>query len=320
MEKVLIIGPFNETMKKALENALADDFELSFITSRDEYGRLADADYVILRTLNLNAADIAAMKKVKLIQRWGAGYDTVDIDAAAKKKIPVAVCYGVNSVPVSEMAVALMLAAYRNVVPLTVGMQEGKWEREAYAAKSHTISGKTVGIIGIGNIGRRVAALCKAFGAEILYYDAYPLAPEKELELGVAFCPLEEIWGACDIISLHVPLLDSTAKMVNSETLAKMKKGALLINTAREELVDLEALGQALRSGKLCAAGLDALEKDTMADGPFAELQNVVLTPHLGGNTADDAAQMAQRCADQIYAISRGEKLTFPHVVNGGSW
>ena len=99
-----------------------------------------------------------------------------------------------------------------------------------------------------------------------------------------------------------------------------MKKGALLINTAREELVDLEALGQALRSGKLCAAGLDALEKDTMADGPFAELQNVVLTPHLGGNTADDAAQMAQRCADQIYAISRGEKLTFPHVVNGGSW
>ncbi|MCD8361839.1 MAG: 2-hydroxyacid dehydrogenase [Lachnospiraceae bacterium] len=316
MEKVLVIGPFNETMRGALNRCLADDFELEFITSRDQYDRLTDADYIILRTLNLTAEDMEQMPKVKLIQRWGAGYDTVDIEAAAKKGIPVAVCYGVNSTPVSEMAMALILSVYRNVVPLTEGIQAGKWEREEYAKQSHTINGKTVGIVGIGNIGRKVAALCQAFGAQILYYDAYRLSPERENEMHVTYCPLDELWGKCDIISLHVPLLDSTNKMVNRDTIAKMKDGALLINSARAELVDLDALKEALVSGKLCGAGLDAVDQDVMASSPLAGIKNVVLTPHLGGNTADDAQQMAQRCSEQIHAISRGEKLTPPHVVN----
>ena len=320
MEKVLVIGPFNAGMKNALNTAFADRFELEYITSRDQYNRLSDADYVILRTLNLTAEDIATMKKVKLIQRWGAGYDTVDVAAATQAKIPVAVCFGVNSVPVSEMAVALMLAAYRNVVPLTNSIQAGKWEREQYAPKSHTISGKTVGIIGIGNIGRKVAAICQAFGAEILYYDAFRMTPEREKELDVTFVPLDEIWGKCDIISLHVPLLDSTVKMANRETFAKMKDGALFINTAREELVDFDALREALQSGKLCAAGLDAIEESTMQSQPFHGIDNIVLTSHLGGNTADDAVQMAQRCADQITAISEGKKLAAPHAVNAEIW
>lgn len=317
MEKVLVIGPFNDNMKKALLEAFPAEFSLEFITSRDEYGRLADADYVILRTLTLGADDIAGMKRVKLIQRWGAGYDTVDIKAAAERGIPVAVCYGINSTPVAEMTLALMLSVYRNVVPLTNGIRSGLWERESYARYSHTISGKTVGIVGIGNIGRKVAALVRAFGAKVVYYDAFRMSPEKEKENGVEFCELDEIWGKCDIISLHVPLLDSTMKMVNADTIAKMKDGAVLINTAREELVDLPALRAALESGKLAGAGLDALEQTTIASKPFEGIENIVLTPHLGGNTADDAAAMAQRCAEQICAVSRGEKLTPPHVVNG---
>lgn len=317
MEKVLIIGPFNDTMKAALKKSLADTFELQFITSREEYAAIADADYIILRTLNLTAEDMKLMTKVKLIQRWGAGYDTVDIEAAGEKGIPVAVCFGVNSTPVAEMTMAHILAAYRNVVPLTNGIKDAKWEREAYAKYSHTINGKTVGIIGIGSIGRKVAGLCQAFGAQILYYDAYPLPKEREEQLQVTYCTLEELWGKADIISLHVPLLPDTEKMINRETIAKMKDGVLIVNTAREELIDLSALREALENGKVCAAGLDAVENATMSEKPFDGINNIVLTPHLGGNTADDVAQMADRCGDQIRTISKGGCLEAPHLVNG---
>lgn len=317
MEKVLVIGPFNESMKKALADAFDDRFSLEYITSREEYGRIADADYIILRTLNLNAEDIAAMDKVKLIQRWGVGFDSVDVQAAGEKGIPVAITYGINSTPVAEMAMALTLAVYRNLVPMTNGIQEGKWEREVYSKTSYTISGKTVGIIGIGNIGRKVAALFQAFGATVIYYDLFRLSPEREEELGLTYYGLNEIWDKCDIISLHAPATPETAHMVNAEALARMKNGAVLINTAREELIDMDALVQAMKNGKLLGVGLDAVEEETMSKQPFREMDNVVLAAHLGGNTADNSVHMAKRCAEQVAAISEGKVLTPPHLVNG---
>lgn len=316
MEKVLIIGPFNLVMKAALNKGLEERFEMEYITSRDEYEKLKTADYVILRTLTLNEDDIATMDRCKLIQRWGAGYDSVDIAAAAKRNIPVAVCYGVNSVSVAEMAVALTLAAYRNIVPMTNGLNKGVYERELYGKNSWIINGKTAGVIGIGNIGSKVAAIYQAFGAKILYYDLYRKPPEDEKKLGIEYVPLDEIWDKCDIITLHVPLVKSTERMINKETLAKMKDGALLINTAREELIDYDALKEALESGKLVGAGIDTIEKGTYMSLPIRGMKNVVLTAHVGGNTADTAGLNAQRCVEQILAVSRGEKLCPPHVVN----
>ena len=317
MEKVLVIGPFNESMKKALADAFDDRFALEYITSRDEYSRIADADYIILRTLNLNAEDIASMDKVKLIQRWGVGFDSVDIQAAGEKSIPVAVTFGINSTPVAEMAMALTLAVYRNVVPMTMGIQEGKWERETYSKTSYTINGKTVGVIGIGNIGRKVAALFQAFGATVLYYDLFRLSPEREEELGLTYYDLDEIWDKCDIISLHAPATPETNHMVNAQSLARMKDGAVLINTAREELIDMDALVQAMKNGKLLGVGLDAVEEETMRKQPFRGMDNVVLAAHLGGNTADNSVHMAKRCAEQVAAISEGKTLSAPHLVNG---
>ena len=317
MEKVLVIGPFNESMKKALADAFDDRFSLEYITSREEYGRIADADYIILRTLNLNAEDIAAMNKVKLIQRWGVGFDSVDIQAAGEKNIPVAVTFGINSTPVAEMAMALTLAVYRNLVPMTTGIQDGKWEREVYSKTSYTINGKTVGVIGIGNIGRKVAALFQAFGATVLYYDLFRLSPEREEELGLTYYNLDEIWDKCDIVSLHAPATPETTHMVNAQSLARMKDGAVLINTAREELIDMDALVQAVKNGKLLGVGLDAVEEETMSKQPFRGMDNVVLAAHLGGNTADNSVHMAKRCAEQVAAISEGKVLSAPHLVNG---
>jgi len=316
MEKLLVVGPFNDAMKQALRQAFSSDFELEYITSRGEYSKLADADFALIRTLNFTAEDIAGMKKIKMIQRWGVGYDTVDIEAAAKRGIPVAVNYGMNATPVSEMAIALTLAIYRNLVPLTVGIKAGKWEREQFAKISYTIDGKTVGIVGFGNIGRKVAALYSAFGANVFYFDPRRPSAQDEAAAGVTYSELDALWGKCDIISLHAPLTNTTNRIVNQETLAKMKDGAVLINTAREELVDSHALAEALTSGKLLGAGLDAIEESFLADNPFTERENVVLSAHLGGNTADNVEHMAIRCAEQIMAVSRGEKLEFPYVVN----
>ena len=316
MEMIAVIGPFNETMKRALEKAFPDTFRLEYITSREEYFRLSTADYIILRTLNYTAEDIAETPNIKLIQRWGVGFDTVDIGAAAEKGIPVAVTYGMNAIPVAEMTLALTLAVYRNLAPLTEGIQSGKWEREHYAATSYTISGKTVGIIGLGNVGRRAAALYKAFGATVLYYDEYRPSLDDELALGITYSDLDALWGKSDIISLHAPLTEKTDRLVNKETLAKMKKGAVLINTAREEMMDSQALAEALKSGELLGAGLDAIEEGLLAHNHFAGLKNVVLSGHLGGNTEDNAEHMARRCAEQIMEISSGGTLQPPHIVN----
>lgn len=318
MEKVFIAGPFNPAMRAALEEAIpADRFELTYISDPAQYGQLQEADYVILRTLSLREGDMDLLGRAKLIQRWGAGFDTVDIQAAGERGIQVAVTAGMNATPVSEMALALMLAVYRNLVPMTNGVMAGRWEREEYSKRSYTIQGKTVGVYGGGNIGRKVAALCRAFGANVCYYDPFRLPPEQEEALGMTFVSQEELWRVADILTLHAPLTEETRSIISGDVLAQMKDGAVLINTAREELVDHEAVAKALREGKLMGAGFDAIEAEFAGNNPFAGMNNVVLSAHLGGNTVDNAVHMARRCAEQIVAVSEGERLQPPHLVNG---
>lgn len=319
MEKVFVVGPFNQKMREAIRENLPEQFSLDFVRDKSEYSRLEQADYVIIRTLTMTAEDIALLKNCKLIQRWGVGYDSIDIEAAAKKKIPVAVCFGINAVPVAEMTLALTLAVLRNVVPLTVGIHQGLYERETYSKTAWTIHNKTVGVIGTGNIGIKAAALYKAFGASVLYCNACRLTEQVEKDLGLTYMELDGLLGRCDIVSLHVPLTASTERMINSQSIAKMKDGAVLINTAREELIDYQALKEALESGKLRGVGLDAIEEGSVAWLAVRGLENVVLTAHVGGNTSDNVAYSAQRCAEQIVAVSSGKKLSFPHVVNGVS-
>lgn len=317
MEKVAVIGPFDKNMRNALETAFKGDFVLQYISDYDEYEKAYDAHYVILRTLCLHAEHITAMKNVKLIQRWGAGFDTVDIQTAGRQGIPVAVTAGMNSIPVAEMAVALALAVYRNIVPLTNGMMNGKWERERYCGHSFTIHGKTIGIIGMGNIGKKAAELFNAFGAHIVYYDPFRLPEKLEKEMNIIFMELDKLLTVSDIISLHAPLTQATNGIINAERIGLMKKNAVLINTAREELVDMQAVAEALRNGNLAGAAFDAIENETVKNNPFLGMENVLLTPHLGGNTADNAIRMAKQCARQITCISKGGKLQAPSLVNG---
>lgn len=318
MEKIVVAGPFNPKMIKALEKEiLSEYFKIIYINSSEQYNEFEDASYIILRTLAIGRETIEKMGRVKLIQRWGAGFDTVDIKAAGEMGIQVAVTAGMNATPVAELSVALALAVYRNIVPLTYGIMNGKWEREEYCRRSYTLNGKIVGVYGIGSIGQKTAALYRAFGADVIYYDLRPLAPEIETSLGVVCVKKKELWRRSDIITLHAPLTDETRNCINSETIGMMKDGVVLINTAREELCDMAAVAKALESGRMLGAGFDALEEDFVSRNPFAGMDNVVLSPHLGGNTIDNVEHMARRCAEQIRLVSGGSVLKAPHLVNG---
>lgn len=318
MEKIVVIGPFNPVMQDALRDVfLPERFELEFVDEDVECEAVRCADYIILRTLSLGSERIKYLDRAKLIQRWGAGFDTVDIKAAGKRGIQVAVTAGMNAVPVAEMSLALALAVCRNLVPLTNDIMNGRWSREKYSRRSYTIAGKTVGILGSGNIGRKVAALFNAFEANIIYYDPYRLPAEQEEQLGLRFVSQEQLWTNSDILTLHVPLTEETRSIINAEVLGQMKQQSVLINTAREELVDYEAVAAALKSGKLLGAGFDAIEEGFLENNPFIGMDNVVLTSHLGGNTVDNAVHMAERCAEQIMTVSDGVRLSPPHLVNG---
>lgn len=316
MEKLVVIGPYTRQMKESLEKYLPAGVEMQYITEYSQYGVLKDADYIILRTLRLEQPQIQQLNRARLIQRWGAGYDTVDIEAAGRKEIQVAVGAGVNAQSVAEMAVLLMLAVYRCLPAQAEAYAAGLDRRTELIARARCIEGKTVGILGMGNIGRKTARLLQGFGAEILYYDVYPLDAARQKELGCRYAALDEVLAQSDIISLHLPLLDSTRHIMDKTAISKMKTGAILINTARQELVEEESLAQALKSGKLLGAGLDEIG-EPFADSPFAAMENVICTPHIGGSTVDINDVMARICMEHLETVRQGKRIAPPSLVNG---
>ena len=213
----------------------------------------------------------------------------------------------------AELALGMMITLNRKVLGYWNNVQQGNWDRGAFASLS--LNHKTVGIVGGGNIGRRVAALVQALGAQVIYYDAFRLAPEREQELHMTYVSLDELVERADLVSLHVPLLDSTRHIIGAEQLAKMKPTACLINTARGGLVDDSALLQALQEGRLAGAGLDCVEDEASpVTKGLMDAPNVLITPHIGGSTADLADAMIPTITQIIQTLAEGGELN--NVVN----
>jgi phosphoglycerate dehydrogenase-like enzyme len=317
METIALVGPYGADVRPLVEKKIGGRMRVKSVPAETDFPELSDVEYIILRVLRMNAASIATMPRLKLIQRWGVGFEKVDIEAAGKRAVPVAVAPGGNATPVSELAVLLMLAVYRNIIPLHEGICSGKWEKEKYIDNSFVIRGKTVGLVGCGSIGVQVAQKVQAFGAEVIYYDVRRLAPEEEARRGLRYVELNELLSLSDIVSLHLPLLDSTRRTIDQRAIDLMKPGAVLINTARGEIVDSGALAVALRSGRLRGAGLDVFDSEPLAmDSPLRGLRNVVFTPHTGGNTSDVNGDMVDICVDNIIAVSEGKPLSPRVIVN----
>ena len=266
----------------------ADQFDFVAVDKQEEYDAMTDAEVIILRIFKAPKEVIDRNPDLKMILRWGAGFDSVDIEAAGAKGILVTNTPGANANAVSELAVTLMLTVYRKILEHTDSLRKGAWSKNTYLNSSFSLFGKLVGIVGGGNIGRQVAAKVQAFGAEVQYYDAFRLPEEMEEKCGMKYVSLEELIRTSDVVTLHVPLLDSTRHMIGADQLRAMKDGAVLINTARGGLVDDHALCAAVKAGKLLGAGLDGVEEEPLPAGhELLTTPGIVVTPHVGGGTAD---------------------------------
>jgi D-3-phosphoglycerate dehydrogenase len=258
----------------------------------------------------LDAIDRAALEhadQLKVISRYGVGVDNVDLEACKEKGIIVTNTPGANSVSVAELALGLMLALARQIPEAVQNVQQGKWPR----LSGISLEGKTVGILGLGAIGKQLAKRLSGFDCKIMAYDPFAetaYAAEHGIELG----SMDSVVAAADFLSLHLPLTPETKNLVNDGFLAKMKKGSYLINTSRGEAVDETALLRALESGHLRGAGLDAftVEPPDPAN-PLLHLPQVIATPHLGAQTDGATSNMGWFAMRDCLAVLRGEKPKF---------
>jgi phosphoglycerate dehydrogenase-like enzyme len=273
------------------------------------YDAAADAEYYLgsPRT-GIGNEFFRAAPKLKLVQLTSAGYDRVDVEAARKAKVPVANNGGANSVAVAEHAVMLMLAVLKKLVYHHLNVVSGTWRASDFAAvRTYEVEGKRLGIIGLGNIGKKVARRVQGFDMDVRYYDILRLTEDQEDALGVRFALLNELLRTSDVVTLHVPLNDVTRKMMSTAQFAMMKRTAVLINTCRGPVVDEDALHEALKSGTIAAAGLDVMvEEPPKKNHPLFSLPNVTFSPHSAGPTWDNWTKAYRNGFDNIQRVESG--------------
>lgn len=269
-------------------------------------------DAVISRTLELSARAIASCPTLKVISKHGVGVSNIDVAAAGARGIPVYVTPGANAQSVAEMTLGLLFAAARRIAWMDAELRGGRWSR---AQDGIELSGKTLGLVGFGQVGQRVAQVCQALGMQVAAFDpALRSSPVAGVKL---LASLDELLPLADVLSLHVPLNRHTRGMLGAAQLARLPKGAILINTARGEVVDEPALVEALRSGLLHAAGLDTMAVEPLpVDSALAGLPNVVLTPHVGGSTPAALAAMAAGAAANVLGWLQGRPMAASRCVN----
>jgi len=284
-------------------------------TTVDVAATAADADAIIARTSPISAALVAAAPRLRIVARYGVGYDNIDVPALTRRRIPLATIGDVNAVPVAEQTFALLLAHSRRVIAYDGAARDGRWKlRDSLTIWE--LAAKTIAIIGLGRIGKAVAKRCLAFDMKVIAVD--PAVSEAAMaSLGVRrVAGLGAALGQADIVTLHLPLSDATRNLLGAAEFAAMKPGSVLINAARGGIVDEAALAAALRSGHLAGAGVDVLAQEPPpADHPLLGLDNVVISPHSAALTAECAIRMSLACAENVLGAFDG-KLDRSRVVN----
>jgi phosphoglycerate dehydrogenase-like enzyme len=258
----------------------------------------------------MDDAFYASAPNLKLVQLLSAGYDRCDIEAARRAGVPICNNGGANSTAVSEHAILLMLAVCRRLVWQHGNVIAGRWRGNAVQdVHLYELKGRTLGIIGLGTIGKKTARLAQAFGMAVQYHDIARLTEERADDLGVRFALFEELLRTSDIVSLHVPLTKATRHLMGAAQFKTMKRGAYLINTCRGPVVDEPALIEALRHGTIAGAGLDVFDQEPpQPNNPLFALQNVVLTAHFAGPTRENQYTRFRNAFDNCERVIRGDK------------
>jgi phosphoglycerate dehydrogenase-like enzyme len=325
--KVFSIVPLKRFEEAGVALPEALDFRFhEVLTEKEIISACQGADFFLVPAAypDITSRIIENIPSVCMIQTSGTGYNRVDIQSAARLGLPVANSPSLNVTTVAEFTLALLIALQRHLVVSDREIKAGRYTQARehfFESGSREVSDAKIGIIGFGEIGRKVAELALLLGASVSYYDVERASEGLENELGVAFKPLDELLAACDVISLHVPLTDRTKGMIGSKEFQLMPEGALLINTSRGEVVDQKALAEALEAGRLGGAALDTVypeplpAADPLLHLPPPALDRLLLTPHIAGMTRGAMRRMLTGAIGNILRVVSGEPPE--HVVNG---
>lgn len=306
MKVVVTARNFSTDDKTALEMLQDAGFNVEDYSAEDigsatdeEYIRslVLDADAVICGPEKISNKAIEESQNLKIVSRRGVGYDSIDVDFCKKNGVAVARALGTVEGSVAESVMAYILYFARRIDLQSESMNRGEWKRiMTPGAKNYTL-----GLIGFGGIGREIAKRAVPFGMDVLYYCRHP----KD-EFGAHYAELDELLRESDYVSINVPLNESTVNMIDEKAIAKMKDGAILINTARSKIVDTNALADALKSGKLSGAAVDVFDNEPCTDSPLVGLPNVVLTPHTAPFTKENFREMNNRAAKSVIEFFNG--------------
>jgi phosphoglycerate dehydrogenase-like enzyme len=312
-EPTIVFAPILDPEVRTIsESLLPKGFALEWTAHADVPTAIQAADFLcgFIGRLPTETLVQAAGNRLKLVQLMSVGYDRFNLAGARQARLPVAVNGGANAIAVAEHAIMMMLATLKRVHELDAAVRSGGWRSAATGAdRVYELWHSTVGVVGLGRIGQEVAKRLAGWEATIVYYDPYRLSPERERELGVRYVELDELLRTADVVTVHVPLNAKTHHLIDAESLSIMKSTAVLVNTARGELVDEEALVTALRERKILGAGLDVLSQEPPpADHPIFELPNALLTPHTAGPTWQSFPRRFANCFANIERVQRGEK------------
>jgi phosphoglycerate dehydrogenase-like enzyme len=315
-EETIVFTPGREMPSDILEQAqrmAPAGFNLLMLpgsaSAADIAAAMRDAEYLVGFIRPLPDEAYTNAKQLKLVQVLSAGYDRVNIEGARKARVPVCQNGGANSVAVAEHTIMLILAVYRKLVEFHHNVAQGRWhEGIPRSVDVYELEGKTVGLVGLGHIGQQVARRLQPFDTNLIYYDAFRRTPEEEERFGIQYVPFHTLLATADVVTLHVPLNDSTRNMIDADALGRMKPKAILINTCRGEVVHEPALIDALQRGRILGAGLDTQEKEP-ADptNPLLTLPNVTLTPHTAGPTVDSFRKRFRNGYANIQRVSQGQ-------------
>lgn len=309
MTLLVMLDPGGEQRMDRVRPYLPAGWDVAVAASRaaeDQEAALRGADFAITGDVPVTAR-MFATPGLKAVHKWGVGYDNIDLDAARANGVRVLRTTGSNAVAVAETTLGLILALGRNLVRGHVGIERGEWRKGEVAPSSMILSGKTVGIVGFGYIGKALARLLSGFGCTILYSKRTPLTAEEEAELDVRFAPLDTLLGVADVVTLNLELNASTRNLIDARAIALMKPDALLVNAARGGVMVEADLAEALRAGHLRGAATDVFETEPITpDNPLIGIDRVILTPHVGA-LSGDVSQSVTRMMDNFRAIKDGQ-------------
>ena len=272
---------------------------------------MKDADALIVRIAKCDGHAIENSPNLKVIGRTGVGYDSVDVKTATAHGIPVVITPGANNRSVAEHAVAMMFALSKNLVEAQQEMCKGNWEIRG-AKKAFELEGKTIGILGLGAIGRETAKICEGGGMKVAAYDPFLSKEQVEGYGAVYYENYEDLLKVSDVVSIHVPLTDETKNMISKKQLTEMKKTALIINCSRGGIINETDLVEALKAGEIAGAGTDVFcSEPPKTDDPLLNCPNLIVSPHSAAQTREAVIKMAQMCVKGCLALAEGKKWPF---------